>query len=175
MNNHWRKTKGLTISEIMLAVCLLIVVISAILLAYTNCFVLIDSIKNTNIATNAAQSLIEKIRCSPYSLLTNYQVQIDDTIYDLNLVSGNLYSLNFTVSNLPSNQGVIYVDYDYDHDGTENPEFLEVTVSICWRQGSRVIGEDSNLNGVLDAGEDKNGNNKIDSPVEFTTRIVNRS
>jgi len=51
---------------------------------------------------------------------------------------------------------------------------LQATVSVCWRQKNRVIGEDKNLNGALDAGEDANGNKIIDSPVELTTLIVNR-
>jgi len=63
--------------------------------------------------------------------------------------------------------GVVYVD-------DTNPELLEVTVSVCWQQVLRVIGEDKNLNGVLDAGEDTNGNGKIDSSVQLVTRIVNK-
>ena len=55
-----------------------------------------------------------------------------------------------------------------------DPEFLLVTISVCWRQGSRIIGEDLNLNGALDAGEDTNGNGIIDSTVELVTQVANR-
>jgi len=65
--------------------------------------------------------------------------------------------------------GVVYVD------DTANSELLDVTVSVCWRQGNKVIGEDTNLNGVLDVGEDTIiANNIIDSTVELVTQVANR-
>ena len=33
------------------------------------------------------------------------------------------------------------------------------------------MGEDTNINGALNAGEDANGNGVLDSPVEMTTYI----
>jgi hypothetical protein len=57
-----------------------------------------------------------------------------------------------------------------------NPDLLEITISVCWRQGGRVMGEDTDLDGNLDAGEDKSSplNGIIDSPVELVTRVANR-
>jgi hypothetical protein len=77
--------------------------------------------------------------------------------------------LKFTVNNIPSSMGVVYVVVD-DTD----PELLRVTISVCWRQKGRVIGEDTNLNGVLEGIEDVNHNNIIDSPVQLITILVNR-
>ena len=74
---------------------------------------------------------------------------------------------NFTVNNIPQNRGVVYVD-------DSNPELLKVTISVSWKQGNTVVGEDRNLDGSLNAGEDSNGNGILDSPVELTTLIVNR-
>lgn len=142
--------KGFTIIEILIALAILIVAISSILITYLACFVLIDTVKNINIATNAAQGIIEEIRSTPFTQIIN-----------------NYNGLNFIVNDMPSSRGVVYVD-------DTNPELLQVTVSVCWRHRNRVIGEDSNLNGVLDVGEDANGNGIIDSPVELTTRIANR-
>lgn len=142
--------KGFTIIEMLIALAVLIVAISSILVTYMACFMLIDTIKNINIATNAAQGMVEEIRSSTFTdAVTNYN------------------GLNFTVNDIPSSMGVVYID-------DTNPELLEVTVSVCWRQRNRVIGEDANLNGSLDTGEDANGNGIIDSPVELTTRIANR-
>ena len=45
---------------------------------------------------------------------------------------------------------------------------LDVRIALCWRQrDGRIFGEDTNLNGVLDPGEDKSKppNGLIDSPV----------
>lgn len=52
---------------------------------------------------------------------------------------------------------------------------IEVTVTVCWRdRWGRLYGEDSNLNGGLDPGEDLNGNGLLDSPVRLTTRMASR-
>jgi hypothetical protein len=122
----------------------------AILETYISCLVLIATSKNVNITTNAALGLMEEVRSSAFTRI------IDD-----------YHGLNFIVNEIPTSRGVVYVD-------DTNPELLEVTTSVCWRQGNRVIGEDRDLDGVLDAGEDKNGNGIIDSPVELVTRIANR-
>jgi hypothetical protein len=37
-----------------------------------------------------------------------------------------------------------------------------------------VYGEDKDLDGVLDAGEDLNGNGKLDAPVQIVDRIFQR-
>jgi hypothetical protein len=142
--------KSFTLAEVLLAIALLIVAVSTILVTYLACFVLIDTVKNVNIATSAAQGLIEEIRSTPFTqIVTDYN------------------GLNFTLNDIPESMGVVYVN-------DANPELLEVTVSVCWKHRNRVIGEDTNLNGVLDAGEDANGNGIIDSPAQLTTRIANR-
>ena len=84
-----------------------------------------------------------------------------------NDIFDNYNGLNFIVNDIPESMGVVYVNDD-------NPELLQVTISVCWRQGNRVIGEDTNLNGQLDAGEVDNGNNIIDSPAQIVTIIANR-
>jgi hypothetical protein len=84
-----------------------------------------------------------------------------------NRIVDDYSGLNFIVNDIPQSRGVVYVD-------DTNPELLQVTISVCWRQGNRVIGEDTNLNGQLDAGEVDNGNNIIDSPVQIVTIIANR-
>ncbi|MDD4182435.1 MAG: hypothetical protein PHT53_01235 [Candidatus Omnitrophica bacterium] len=142
--------KSFSLAEVLLGIIILVLVISTTLITYINCFILIDTIKNINIATTAAQGIIEEMRSSIFKDLV-----------------GNYNGLNFVVNDIPESMGTVYINND-------NPEFLEVTVSVCWRQRNRVIGEDTNLNGTLDAGEDFNNNGIIDSPAQLTTRIVNR-
>jgi hypothetical protein len=142
--------KGFVLPEVILAAAIAGFTICGLLLMYIAGTDLIRTSRNASIATAAAQGLMEEIRNTPFP-------QIPD---DYNL-------LNFLVNNIPSSVGVVYVD-------DSNPEFLLVTISICWRQGNRVIGEDANLNGVLDSGEDANGNGIIDSTVELVTQVANR-
>ena len=142
--------KGFTLAEILLAIAILAFALCAILITYISCFALVATSKNVSIATSASQGLIEEIRATPFGQITD----------DYN-------GLNFIVNNIPPNRGVVYVD---DTD----PELLKVTVSVCWLQGNKIIGEDANLNGALDPGEDRNGNGIIDSTVELATLVVNR-
>jgi prepilin-type N-terminal cleavage/methylation domain-containing protein len=146
---------GFTLVEVLLAAAILASAISAILATYYSCFILIGTSKNINIATNAAMGLMEEIRSSPFNKIAE------------NATDGGYNGLNFIVNNIPQSRGVVYVDSD-------NPELLQVTISVCWRQGNRIMGEDTNLNGQLDAGEVDNGNNIIDSPVQLVTIIANR-
>ncbi|MCK9573232.1 MAG: hypothetical protein M0R20_02370 [Candidatus Omnitrophica bacterium] len=142
--------KSFSLAEVLIAIVILIVAVSTILMTYLACFVLIDTVKNVNIATNAAQGLIEEIRSTPFPQI------VDD--YN---------GLTFVLNDIPESMGIVFVD-------DTNPELLEVTVSVCWKHRNRIIGEDQDLDGVLDAGEDANGNGIIDSPAQLTTRIANR-
>jgi len=142
--------RGFTFIEVLLASGILGFSICGILAAYGSCSVLIGISKNVNTATNAAMAMMEEIRASPFT----------DIADDYN-------GLNFVVNNIPSSMGTVFID-------DTNPDFLEATVSVSWRQGNRIIGEDVNLNGVLDAGENVDGNGILNSPAEVVTRIANR-
>ena len=62
-------------------------------------------------------------------------------------------------------QGVGLITID-----TGNPDLIEARVVVCWQdRGGSVVGEDQNLNGYLDAGEDVNGNGLMDSPAVAVT------
>lgn len=145
---------GFSIVEVLIATVVLALAICGILSAYTTCLILISTSKNVSVATNAAQGVIEEIRSTPFTQI------IDD-----------FNGMIFTVNDVPSSRGVVYVTTTAPFG---NAELLGVTVSVCWRQGNKIIGEDTNLNGVLNAGEDVNGNGMIDSTVQLKTQVVNR-
>jgi len=147
---NWRTKKGFSLPEMLLAAVITSFALCGILLTYITCMDAVKSSKNVSIAAGAAQGLIEEIRSTPFpQIVARYNL------------------LNFAVNDIPTSSGIVYVD-------DSNPEFLLVTVSVCWRQGNRIIGEDANLNGILDAGEDINGNGMIDSTVELVTQVANR-
>jgi prepilin-type N-terminal cleavage/methylation domain-containing protein len=145
-----KSSKGFSLVETILAIAILAFAVCAILQTYATCFALSSISENMNTATNAAQGLLEEMRSSSY-------VQLYD----------NYHGLIFTVNDIPNSRGIIYVD-------DTNPELLKITVTVCWKSGSRVIGEDRDLDGVLDPGEDVNGNGMIDSVVKLVTLIANR-
>lgn len=146
-----RFQRGFTLIEITIAVGILAFALCAILAAYISLYALSATSRNINIATNGALGVIEEIRSTPFSqIMATYN------------------GFNFVLNDIPQSQGVVYVD-------NTDPDLLQVTISVCWRQqNNRVIGEDLNLNGILDPGEDTNLNGIIDSPVELVTRITNR-
>lgn len=141
---------GFTLIEVLLAAGILAFSLCVILATYVSCAVLVATSKNINIATSAAFGLVEEIRSDSFTRI------IDD--YN---------GLNFAVNDIPSSRGVVYID-------DTNPELLEVTVSISWRQGNRIIGGDTDLDGIVDAGEHVDANGIFDSPVKLVTRIANR-
>lgn len=144
---------GFTLVELLLAVAILVFGVCSILVAYMSCSILVSTSKNINIAMNAALSLNEEIRSAPFT-------QIID----------NYNGLIFTVNDIVSSKGRVYAEPVI----IDAQDYVQVTTSICWRQGNRIMGEDTDLDGSLDAGEDANGNGKIDSPVELVTLIANR-
>ena len=53
-------------------------------------------------------------------------------------------------------------------------ELLRIKVVVCYRQRNRIIGEDTNLDGMLAPAEDTNANGELDSPCQIETVVVNR-
>ena len=164
-----RFKKGFVLIEVLLATAIAAFAICGILLMYIVGMDLIRTSKNASIATSAAQGIMEKIRNTPFTDIPNMIIDVNGISYSPIVVNTNLTRWSFPLpgNNLPTNRCAVYVN---DTD----PEFLLVTISVCWRQGNRIVGEDINLNGALDAGEDANGNGIIDSTVELVTQVANR-
>lgn len=148
------KKRGFSLVEVIVAIGIMAFALVGILGTYITCLTLISTSKNVNAATNAAQGIIEEIRSTPFTqIMSNYNGMI------------------FTVNDIPSSVGVVYIN---NSTAPANANLILATVSVCWRQGNRVIGEDANLNGVLNGGEDLNGNGIIDSTVQLKTMVVRR-
>lgn len=145
--------KGFTLPELLLSAAILALVLCGILATYISCFELISTSENLTLAVNAAQRKIEEIRD-----------------YSFSQIYADYNNHTFTVDEIaPGNsKGIVYID-------NSTADLLKVTISVCWRQrGSRIIGEDLDLDGSLDSGEDLNGNNMIDSPAKIVTLITPR-
>ena len=75
----------------------------------------------------------------------------------------------------PGATGELLVTYATNTYGA-NGQFVTVTLDPMWRDGPHaMIGEDQNLDGVLDAGEDRNSIPGLDSPFRSVVRIAKRS
>ncbi|MDP8264832.1 MAG: type II secretion system protein [Candidatus Aceula lacicola] len=103
---------------------------------------------NKTLAVAAAQSKMEEIRNHDYSLIaTDY-------------ASGGTPGDTFFLSQV-NGTGVIYID-------SSNAQLLEIKVVVSWEDKyDRIIGEDIDLDGILDTGEDSNLNGELDSIVNL--------
>jgi prepilin-type N-terminal cleavage/methylation domain-containing protein len=139
------KRSGFTLIEMLLATFILAPIYLMTMLSFINTSQLNDSAKNTALALRACANQIETI---------------DSTSFDQ--IYAAYHNATFTFNGLEG-IGSVYVD-------NTQPKVLTITTSFCWKDPSeRIIGEDHNLNGQLDPGEDLNNNGLIDSPVKLVT------
>jgi prepilin-type N-terminal cleavage/methylation domain-containing protein len=142
-------TKGVTLPELMIATFILVIVFSSSIVTFLRCLEL------NELARNSSQAIIAE---------QNRMTDIEDTPF--NNIYATYHNVTFTDAAL-NGIGVSYID---DSD----PDLLKVTITFSWRQANgRIIGEDTNLNGVINAGEDVNNNGILDSPVTFVSYLVN--
>ena len=147
-----KKKKGFTLIEILVSTLIMAFTITAVLQVLNNLVRLNESNDNIVFGMNELQGMMDQVRNAPFEDIV--------TVYN-----GRL----FTVDAL-TNRGVV-------HQGTIaitvlDPDLLRVKMSISWQQRSRVLGEDQNLNGILDGGEDVNGNGEMDSPCMMAGAVM---
>ena len=144
-----RKNRGFTLIELMIVVVILSVVIVGMARLFIFTSTLSEISGNKTKAVSEAQGKVEEIRNHDYD---DIAADYDGTVFPLVQLTGG--------------KGFIYIN-------SSDPELLIIEVSACWRdQHGRVIGDDLNLNGVLDSGEGTGG--KIDSPVKIITMLTRR-
>ena len=149
------QNQGFTLVELMIGTAMLAVVVLGLINLFINTSAQAEIAGNKTLAVGAAQNKIEEMRNHTYSLIT--------TDYASGGIPGNKFSLS-TITG----EGVIYID-------SSNASLLTVEIDVSWKNdNTRIIGEDTDLDGVLDAGEDLNSNGKLDSPVKIITYIAQR-
>jgi len=141
--------KGFTLIELVIATGVFLITILGVLAVYNHSILLSRYSEGRVLALESAQGKLEEMRSHSFTTL-----QAD---YSTGGNPGN----TFTSAGLTGMGNVAFFDQS-------NPA-IGVQVSVSWREKGRLFGEDANLNGVLDAGEDTNGNLRLDSPVELVT------
>lgn len=138
-------------AELVVAAGILGIVVGGILVSYMRCMELNEASRNKSLAVKAVRDRMEVIRMTPFANLVS--------TYD---------GVSFDVAGF-GGKGISYVT-------AIDAKNLEITVSVSWKQNhGRVYGEDKDLDGVLDPGEDKNFDGRLNSPVDIVTRIFDRS
>ena len=145
-----KANQGFTLVELLVVVGILSVVILGLIEIFLVGAILADLSNRKTIALGEAQDKMEEIRNHTYSLIT--------TDYASGGTPGNKFSLSQI-----NGKGVITID-----SSTASLLKVDIVVSFQYKNG-RIVGEDLDLDGVLDAGEDANNNGVLDSPVKIST------
>lgn len=146
-SKYKNNVSGFTLVEVLMAMLILMPIFLGIL------YVFIRGVELSDIARHSSEAV---------RLLRTKAAEIENTPF--NQISNNYNNITFTTSNI-NGTGVSYVD-------ASQPNIIDVTLTFSWKERSgRVIGEDLDVDGQIDAGEDANGNGILDSPVSITTRL----
>ncbi len=142
--------QGFTLVELLVVVSILAIVILGLIETFLVGAILSDLSNRKTIAFGEAQDKLEEILNHNYDLIT--------TDYASGGTPGNTFNLSQITG-----KGAITID-----SSTATLLKIDVVVSFQCKDG-RIIGEDLDLDGVLDTGEDANGNGVLDSPVKVST------
>jgi len=151
--HRWQQ--GFTLVEVLVTTGIVSTVMIMLLRLFVYCTSLSEMAGNLSASVVQAQDKIEEIKNYSYDLIT--------TDYSSSGTPGNTFSFS-----IPTGMGVIYID-------SSNSSLLQVEVDVSWRnRDGRIVGEDTDLDGVIDTGEDVNSNGKLDSVVKIITNLAQR-
>ncbi|HPT07605.1 MAG TPA: hypothetical protein PLO85_05650 [Candidatus Omnitrophota bacterium] len=155
-----RFSTGFTLYELLIASCILAVALISILGLYVTCLQLNEINRAKTVALGDLKSKMEEIKGTPFvDLLTTGS---GGTFHN-----GQTFQLpGFSAGNATGRIEIKYIVGE-----TFGYLIKSIRLVASYRVSRRVIGEDRNLNGMLDAGEDTNGNTLLDGPVELETYI----
>lgn len=141
--------EGLTLPELLITTIILLPLFVGTILSFVKCMELSEMARHSSMAVLACK---------------NKMAEIENTAFAQ--VYSNFNNTTFTAPDL-NGTGVVYVD-------NSDPDFLEITASFSWRERTgRVVGEDLDLDGQIDSGEDANNNGMLDSVVQLASMRVN--
>lgn len=140
---------GFTLIELVIGSGVLLMSILGVIAVYNHSILLNRVSEERILAFESARGKLEEMRNHSFATL-----QAD---YGPGGTPGN----TFTPTGLTGMGSVQFFDQG-------NPA-LGVRVIVCWREKGRLFGEDQDLDGQFDAGEDANGNGRLNSPVELVT------
>ena len=154
-NSQMREAKGFTLVEVLVTTAIISTVTIMLLRLFVYCSSLAEMAGNMTAAMTKAEDKMEEIKNYTYSSIA------------ADYASGGAVGNTFNLSS-PTGKGVIYID-------SSNANLLEITIDVSWRnKDSRIMGEDADLDGAIDTGEDVNGNGQLDSVVKIVSKIAQR-
>lgn len=146
---------GFTLVELLVAVLILGFVLVGLIQVFVRCSVLAELARNKTTAMSEIQGKMEEIR--------NYSFNSIATDYASGGSQGNTFSLTQLTG-----MGIIYID-------SSNADLLEIKIVASWQNKyGRIIGEDLDLDGALDTGEDTDGDGDLSSIATLEGMVAER-
>lgn len=168
-----KKTEGFTYTEVIMTLPVVLLSILAAIGTLLGSMQYNDLAQAKTKAMNLAIYRIEEIKSKATTDTLNFQTVMTayhnvrypsapPTQEQINI----LYGLGITV---PTDIEAISTVTKIEED------LMDVTVTVFYRsKNGRMVGEDKNLNNVLDAGEDSNNNGALDSPIILKTMVARK-
>ncbi|HOU36445.1 MAG TPA: prepilin-type N-terminal cleavage/methylation domain-containing protein [Candidatus Omnitrophota bacterium] len=152
-----KNQSGLTLIEVLAATGIMAACISGLLLTYINLFTITDLMRDFTLAANAASQKAEELKRLSYDSILAYN------------------NTTFPVAGFPNPADAIG---RIEVSNATIAHLRRIRVVVSFRTRGRVIGEDLNLNGMLDDGENtalyaEASGPRLDSPVEIVTYAGN--
>ncbi|HNS71498.1 MAG TPA: prepilin-type N-terminal cleavage/methylation domain-containing protein [bacterium] len=177
--------KAVTLIEVLISILIVSIIAGVVVTVYPLLFKGVNTSSSMSIALEAATGKIEELKAmgvyeihnashgyniydpntdapviNKFSVCSSCDCSLDQNIRDYD-------GCKYFVGQNDNYSGVFYLE-DWQSDGS----LMQIEAVVCFNSGFQVIGEDKNLNGVLDSGEDTNGDGKISSPVDIKTVIA---
>ncbi len=153
--------RGFSLYELLLAACILAVTLATLLGLYLTCLELNEINRKKTLAISDLKSKMEEIKNTPFANLSTTS-------------SGGTFNNTetFQLASFPAGEAIGRIEIQYVLGDSFGYLMKSVRLVASFRAGRRVIGEDKNLNGALDGGEDTSGNSLLNGPVELETYIT---
>ena len=159
-------SRGMTLAEVMVSTAVLVAGGGALLLGMHYTVAHSDYLNHAQIALQATQGELERLSNEDFNTLS----------IGLTYAGARQNGQPVAINNAELPGGTLGVQIKAFPAGTPfgTATLLDLSVAACCTSRGRRIGEDQNCDGVLDAGEDANGNTWIDSPAMVSTRVARK-
>lgn len=162
-------SKSMSLVEVMVAGAILAFCLVGVLGAYASLFILADVARDTSLVSNAVQFEMEQLKKESFDTLDGYNNRLFYVAYTSSDYTNVSITTTAPEASLLIAVGKITVQTITTYTKSS---IKEIRIVASFKSKNRVVGEDANLNGDLDSGEDSNGNSRLDSPVELVTLVV---
>lgn len=144
---NFRNNKGMTMTELLIAVLILVPLFTGVLYTFIKCTQLNELSRHSSMVLWACKNKLADIESTAFN-------QIYATHNNTTFIANGIDGIGKTYIN------------------NTNPQSLVITVAFSWEEANgKKIGEDLDYDGQIDGGEDVNGNGMLDSMVQLSTVI----